>query len=64
MTSHPGGAERELADLESSGTSVMIRVPEQVDILELMAPTSVPKALAMGESQASVDVGRLSTFWG
>jgi NTE family protein len=64
MTSHPGGAERELADLESSGTSVMIRVPEQVDILELMAPTSVPKALAMGERQASVDVGRLSTFWG
>jgi hypothetical protein len=63
MTSHPGGAEQELADLEASGTSVMLRVPEQVDILELMAPSSVPKALAMGERQASADVGLLSTFW-
>ncbi len=59
MTSHPGGAEQELADLEASGTSVMIRVPEQVDIVELMTPSSVPKALAMGERQASAD---LKTF--
>lgn len=63
MTSHPGGGRQELEDLEQSGTSVVLRTPTEVDLEMLMAPSSVPKALAMGTRQASADVGLLSTFW-
>jgi hypothetical protein len=63
MTSHPGGGRQELEDLKRSGTSVVLRTPTEVDLEMLMAPSSVPKALAMGARQASADVGLLSTFW-
>lgn len=63
MTSHPGGGRQELEDLKQSGTSVVLRTPTEVDLEMLMAPSSVPKALAMGARQASADVGLLSTFW-
>jgi len=64
MTSHPGGGRQELADLEKSGTEVVLRIPSEVDLAELMSPTSVPEALALGVRQASADVGQLSAFWG
>ncbi len=64
MTSHPGGGRQELEDLEKSGTEYMLRIPAEVDLLELMSAESVPKALALGARQASADVGLLSDFWG
>ncbi len=64
MTSHPGSGRQEFDDLVASGTEVVLRTPSEVDLLELMAPTSIPRALAMGARQASADVGVLSTFWG
>ena len=63
MTSHPGGGQQELADLEKSGTEVVLRIPAEVDLAELMSPNSVSEALALGTRQASADVGLLSTFW-
>jgi hypothetical protein len=63
MTSHPGAGLQELEDLRASGTEVLIRTPAEVDLVELMTPTAVPKALALGSRQASADVGLISTFW-
>jgi NTE family protein len=63
MTISPGGGARELSDLEASGTKVLLRTPSEVDMLELMAPAAVPRALAMGARQASADVGELADFW-
>jgi NTE family protein len=64
MTSHPGDSLQEHEDLRRSGTEVIVRVPDEVDLAELMTPSAVPKALAMGARQASADVGLLSSFWG
>ena len=64
MTSHPGDGLRELEDLKASGTEVILRVPSEVDLMQLMEPTMVPKALALGARQATDDVGMLSAFWG
>ena len=64
MTNHPGGSRQELADLEATGTSVLFRVPDRVDMLELMTPAAIPGALAMGGRQAYSDLGTLNTFWG
>jgi NTE family protein len=64
MTSNPGDGQKELKSLEASGASVVLRTPAEVDLLELMSPAVVPKALAMGARQASADIGQLSTFWG
>lgn len=63
MTSHPDAALQELEDLKRSGASVVVRTPAEVDLMELMSPSSVPRALAMGARQASDDIGLLSTFW-
>jgi NTE family protein len=63
MTSHPGSGQQELEDLKNSGTEVVLRIPTAVDLLDLMSPAAVPRALAMGARQASADVGLLSTFW-
>ena len=38
MTSHPGEGRREIEDLEASGADVLVRMPAEVDMLELMAP--------------------------
>jgi NTE family protein len=63
MTSHPGSGQQELDDLKSSGTSVVVRIPTEVDLLNLMSPAAVPKALAMGAHQAAEDIGVLTEFW-
>ena len=64
MTLHPDEGKQELEDLKASGTDVVLRVPEVVDLLNLMSPAAVPDALAMGARQATADVGELSAFWG
>jgi NTE family protein len=64
MTSAAGQIQRELTDLRASGSEVMVRVPAQVDFMELMSPTSVPRALEMGAHQAADDARALTEFWG
>ena len=64
MTANPDDGRREVEDLEGSGTSVMLRTPSEVDLMELMSPSAVPRAVAMGTRQASDDLELLSTFWG
>ena len=64
MTLHPNEGKQELEDLKASGTDVVVRVPEEVDLLTLMSPAAVPDALAMGARQATADVGEVSAFWG
>lgn len=64
MTLHPVEGKQELEDLKASGTDVMLRVPEEVDLLNLMSPSAVPGALAMGARQAVADAGTLASFWG
>jgi NTE family protein len=63
MTSHPEQGRQELADLEKSGTEVLVRTPSTVNLLELMSPAAVPGALAMGAAQAFADAKLVSTFW-
>jgi hypothetical protein len=63
MTLLPEDGQKELADLEHSGATVMLRTPAKVDLLELMSPSSVPEALAMGARQAGDDAALLSSFW-
>jgi len=64
MTANPDDGRREVEDLEGSGTSVMLRTPKEVDLMELMSPSAVPRAVAMGTRQATDDLKLLSTFWG
>jgi NTE family protein len=63
MTLHPVEGKQELEDLRASGTEVVVRMPEEVDLANLMSPAAVPGALAMGARQASADVGLLAGFW-
>jgi len=63
MTSQPADGLQELEDLTQSGTEVVLRIPTEVDLLMLMEPESVPKALALGARQAAADYPLLSTFW-
>ena len=64
MTANPDGGRLEVEDLERSGTSVLLRTPSEVDLLELMSPAAVPRAVAMGTRQATDDLKLVSTFWG
>jgi len=64
MTANPDDGRREVEDLEGSGTSVMLRTPKEVDLMDLMSPSAVPRAVAMGTRQATDDLKLLSTFWG
>ncbi len=63
MTTGPGHIGREVDALIEAGSDVILRVPTEVDLTELMSPAAVPRALAMGRRQASDDVGLLARFW-
>lgn len=63
MTLHPNEGLQELEELKASGTEVVLRVPAEVDLFNLMEPSAVPGALAMGARQARDDLGLLATFW-
>jgi NTE family protein len=62
MTVAPGATRRELDELAASGTEVMFRMPESVDLDRLMDPTAVPDAIEMGRRQAAADVDQLRSF--
>ncbi len=63
MTSHPGEGAQEVEDLKASGSEVLVRMPDEVDLLELMSPHSVPGALALGTRQGNRDAAELAEFW-
>jgi len=63
MTSHPADGLQELERLKASGADVLLRVPAEVDLMTLMEPSSVPKALALGTRQALEDLDALTDFW-
>ena len=62
MTQAPGMFAEELSKLEASGTSVLLRSPETVDLTKLMDPKSVPTAISMAKRQAAADADALRTF--
>lgn len=62
MTVAPGATVRELDELRGTGTDVMFRMPESVDIDRLMDPTAVPDAVAMGRRQAGADAEEMQAF--
>ena len=62
MTTGPGTHEAELAALRASGSEVVHRHPESVDVATLMDPAAVPDAIAMGRRQAAADAEELRAF--
>lgn len=64
MTVAPGSIERELDALRATGTEVMFRKPEAVDLETLMDPTAVPQAIEMARRQAAADARELQAFVG
>jgi NTE family protein len=62
MTVAPGSTVRELEELRSTGTEVLFRMPETVDIDRLMDPTAVPDAIDMARRQAAADTEHLRAF--
>ena len=56
MTQAPGAFARELERTRASGSEVLARSPESVDLTRLMDPRAVPDAIAMGRRQAGADV--------
>jgi len=63
MTQASGAYLAEMEALRAAGTRVFARGPETVNMDELMKPSSVPGALAMGDRQASADAQAVSEFW-
>jgi NTE family protein len=62
MTSAPGSTEAEIEALKASGSSLLLRTPEAVDVTTLMDPAAVPQAIAMGRRQATADAAELREF--
>lgn len=63
MTAAPDGLRQELDQLEATGTRVFLRAPKEMDIEQLMSPSEVGKAVAMGRTQALADVQEVTNFW-
>ena len=62
MTQAPHAYRTELARLEASGSKVLVRSPESVDIERLMDPRAVPDAIALARRQAAADADALRSF--
>ena len=62
MTTGPGTHEAELGALRASGSEVLHRHPESVDVGTLMNPAAVPDAIAMGRRQAAADADEIRAF--
>ena len=62
MTSAPGSTEAEIEALKASGSSLLLRTPEAVDVTTLMDPAAVPQAIEMGRRQAAADAAELREF--
>ncbi len=64
MTQSPQATLVEFEALKASGTAVLTASPESFAEAELMDPTAVGKALAMGIEQGRADAQRVKEFWG
>jgi NTE family protein len=64
MTQSPQATLAEYEALKASGTTVFTASPKSFTQAELMDPTAVGKALAMGIEQGSADAQRVEEFWG
>lgn len=62
MTQAPDAYRSELARLRSTGSQVLVRSPESVDITRLMDPHSVTDAIALARRQAAADADALRSF--
>jgi NTE family protein len=62
MTTGPGTQEAELAALRASGSEVVHRHPESVDVGTLMDPAAVSGAMGMGRRQAAADADEIRAF--
>lgn len=62
MTQNPHSFADELAALKESGSQLLVRSPETVDITKLMDPHAVPEAIAMGRRQAAADAVAVREF--
>lgn len=62
MTSAPGSIGREVATLGATGTEVLLRTPEKMDLDTLMDPAACPTPSAMGRRQAAADAADLRSF--
>jgi len=63
MTGTPADVEAENRALIESGTSVLVRSPDTVDLELLMSPQSVAAGLQMGREQGKADADMVSAFW-
>ena len=63
MTGTPADVEAENRALIESGTSVLVRSPDTVDLELLMSPQSVAAGLQMGRDQGKADADMVSAFW-
>jgi NTE family protein len=63
MTFVPGSTQAEIEALAATGTQVEVRLPESVDLDEIMEPAALPKAVQMGRRQAAADAPGLRGFW-
>jgi NTE family protein len=63
MTFVPGSTQAEIEALAATGTDVEVRLPESVDLDEIMEPAALPKAVAMAKRQAAADAPGLLRFW-
>jgi NTE family protein len=62
MTQAPGTFAIELDHARNSGSQVLVRSPETMDLTKLMDPHAVPEAIAMGRHQAIADAEELREF--
>jgi NTE family protein len=63
MTGTPADIEAENRALVESGSAVLVRSPETVDLELLMSPQSVAAGLHMGREQGKADADMVSAFW-
>ncbi len=63
MTGTPADVEAENRALLESGTAVLVRSPDTVDLDLLMSPHSVAAGLQMGRDQGKADADMVSAFW-
>lgn len=62
MTQAPHAYRSELERLEASGSKVLVRSPESVDLTRLMDPHAVGEAVALARRQADADAADLRAF--
>lgn len=62
MTVAPGSIRAELDGLRGSGTEVFVRMPESMELSQLMDPAAVPDAISMARRQAEADASELQRF--